>query len=114
MPFALPWLAGLFACVSWIDLPSLAGSTLVKAISGCADDPKEATAENLFNRSDDFEARRAKQIQTPNFPTTTIGSFPQTPGIARFPSSSLIARCQVLWPLLYTRRGKASSLACEY
>ena len=46
----------------------------------CADDPKEAIAENLFNRSEEFKARRAKQIQTPDFPTTTIGSFPQTPG----------------------------------
>lgn len=47
----------------------------------CADDPKEAIAENLFNRSEDFKARRAKQIQTPDFPTTTIGSFPQTAGV---------------------------------
>ncbi len=46
----------------------------------CADDPKEAIAENLFNRSEEFKARRSKQIQTPDFPTTTIGSFPQTPG----------------------------------
>lgn len=46
----------------------------------CADDPKEQIAENLFGRSQDFKARRGSQIQTVEFPTTTIGSFPQTAG----------------------------------
>jgi hypothetical protein len=56
----------------------------------CADDPKEAIAENLFNRSEDFKARRAKQIQTPDFPTTTIGSFPQTAGVHPCPACNLM------------------------
>jgi len=46
----------------------------------CADDPKEQIEEKLFNRSQDFKARRGSQIQTVEFPTTTIGSFPQTTG----------------------------------
>lgn len=36
--------------------------------------------EALFSRSEDFETRRPKQIAMPAFPTTTIGSFPQTTG----------------------------------
>lgn len=58
----------------------------------CVDDPKEAIAENLFNRSEDFKARRAKQIQTPDFPTTTIGSFPQTPGNTLGSLAALLSR----------------------
>lgn len=46
------------------------------------------TAENLihdvpasdFDRPEPFEKRRPKQIGTHAFPTTSIGSFPQTPG----------------------------------
>lgn len=34
----------------------------------------------LFNRPEDFKTRRPKQIKTPPFPTTSIGSFPQTAG----------------------------------
>lgn len=34
--------------------------------------------ESMFERSEDYETRRAKQIAMPPFPTTTIGSFPQT------------------------------------
>jgi hypothetical protein len=45
-----------------------------------ADDPKKQVDEKLFNRSEGFKSRRPKQIQTGDFPTTTIGSFPQTPG----------------------------------
>ena len=45
-----------------------------------ADDPKEKIEESLFNRSQEFKARRKSQIQTVDFPTTTIGSFPQTAG----------------------------------
>ena len=45
-----------------------------------ADDPKEAIEEAKFSRSEPFKTRRAKQIQTVDFPTTTIGSFPQTAG----------------------------------
>ena len=36
--------------------------------------------EKMFERSEGFEARRPKQIEVPPFPTTTIGSFPQTNG----------------------------------
>ena len=48
-----------------------------------ADDPKEQIAENLFNRSQEFKSRRGSQIKTVEFPTTTIGSFPQTAGERR-------------------------------
>ncbi len=37
-------------------------------------------AEKLFNRAEVFAKRRAEQIQTVDFPTTSIGSFPQTAG----------------------------------
>ncbi len=46
----------------------------------CADDPKEQLKEAMFNRSEEFKVRRKTQIQTVDFPTTTIGSFPQTAG----------------------------------
>ncbi len=36
--------------------------------------------EDMFVRPEGFEERRAKQHQTHAFPTTTIGSFPQTAG----------------------------------
>ena len=48
-----------------------------------SDDPKEAIEEAKFSRSEPFKTRRAKQIQTVEFPTTTIGSFPQTAGAQR-------------------------------
>jgi 5-methyltetrahydropteroyltriglutamate--homocysteine methyltransferase len=37
-----------------------------------------ALDDGVFSRSEDFQQRRAKQIPLPLFPTTTIGSFPQT------------------------------------
>ncbi|CAL8468951.1 g8492 [Coccomyxa elongata] len=63
--------------------PSASAPASLTAALPTVNDPKEAIAENLFNRSEDFKARRAKQIQTPDFPTTTIGSFPQTPELRR-------------------------------
>jgi 5-methyltetrahydropteroyltriglutamate--homocysteine methyltransferase len=36
-----------------------------------------------FRRAEAYDARRAHQIKLPLFPTTTIGSFPQTPEIRR-------------------------------
>ena len=39
--------------------------------------------EAMFSRSEDFETRRPKQVAMPAFPTTTIGSFPQTNGVRR-------------------------------
>lgn len=36
--------------------------------------------QKLFERPEDYETRRAKQVEMPAFPTTTIGSFPQTIG----------------------------------
>ncbi len=36
---------------------------------------------SMFLRSEDFETRRPKQVTMPPFPTTTIGSFPQTNGV---------------------------------
>ena len=64
------------------DLPQLAAG-FIAILSVCpapADDPKEAIEEAKFSRSEPFKTRRAKQIQTVDFPTTTIGSFPQTAG----------------------------------
>jgi 5-methyltetrahydropteroyltriglutamate--homocysteine methyltransferase len=37
----------------------------------------------LTTRAEPYETRRAKQLRTPPFPTSTIGSFPQTPDIRR-------------------------------
>jgi 5-methyltetrahydropteroyltriglutamate--homocysteine methyltransferase len=39
-----------------------------------------------FHRAEDYEARRPQQIKLPLFPTTTIGSFPQTAEIRRLRS----------------------------
>ena len=44
-----------------------------------ADDAMELE-EKLFERCEDYETRRGKQVEMPAFPTTTIGSFPQTNG----------------------------------
>lgn len=33
----------------------------------------------MFHRSEDYATRRSKQPKLPNFPTTAIGSYPQTP-----------------------------------
>ncbi|MGA9190712.1 MAG: 5-methyltetrahydropteroyltriglutamate--homocysteine S-methyltransferase [Anaerolineales bacterium] len=43
-------------------------------------------SEAAFQRIEDYEARRPQQIQLPIFPTTTIGSFPQTTEIRRLRS----------------------------
>ena len=41
--------------------------------------------DSQFNRPEPFEKRRGKQISTHAFPTTSIGSFPQTAGeLSRF------------------------------
>ena len=46
---------------------------------GAADAAMELE-EKLFERCEDYETRRGKQVAMPAFPTTTIGSFPQTNG----------------------------------
>ena len=55
-----------------------------------ADDISKATkvgdvtvTADMFSRSEAFIARREKQVAVPRFPTTTIGSFPQTPELRR-------------------------------
>ncbi|KAL6745237.1 cobalamin-independent methionine synthase [Haematococcus lacustris] len=48
--------------------------------------PKELTFEipdNLYRRPEAYSVRRSKQISMPAFPTTTIGSFPQTADVRR-------------------------------
>ncbi|GFH22837.1 cobalamin-independent methionine synthase, partial [Haematococcus lacustris] len=48
--------------------------------------PKELTFEipdNLYRRPEAYSVRRTKQISMPAFPTTTIGSFPQTADVRR-------------------------------
>ncbi|GLC44440.1 5-methyltetrahydropteroyltriglutamate--homocysteine methyltransferase [Pleodorina starrii] len=37
----------------------------------------------MFSRSEPYDVRRGRQVQMPAFPTTTIGSFPQTPEVRR-------------------------------
>ncbi|EFN57923.1 hypothetical protein CHLNCDRAFT_141995 [Chlorella variabilis] len=44
--------------------------------------PRELPAD-MFRRPEPYAERRPKQVQYPPFPTTTIGSFPQTPAIRR-------------------------------
>eukprot|EP01060_Flectonema_neradi_P001961 TRINITY_DN111_c0_g1_i15.p1 TRINITY_DN111_c0_g1~~TRINITY_DN111_c0_g1_i15.p1 ORF type:complete len:768 (+),score=203.42 TRINITY_DN111_c0_g1_i15:64-2367(+) len=55
-----------------------------------ADDISKATkvgevtvTADMFSRSEAFDVRREKQVSVPRFPTTTIGSFPQTPELRR-------------------------------
>ncbi|KAJ9444851.1 5-methyltetrahydropteroyltriglutamate--homocysteine methyltransferase [Diplonema papillatum] len=40
--------------------------------------PMSEEVKKMLSRGEDFSTRRAKQIKVPAFPTTTIGSFPQT------------------------------------
>lgn len=42
-----------------------------------------ALDEEAFTRAEPYDQRRSKQVQLPRFPTTTIGSFPQTRQIRR-------------------------------
>ncbi|MFP3854769.1 MAG: 5-methyltetrahydropteroyltriglutamate--homocysteine S-methyltransferase, partial [Anaerolineales bacterium] len=46
-------------------------------------DRLESLDEASFSRASDYESRRQQQIELPPFPTTTIGSFPQTTEIRR-------------------------------
>lgn len=58
----------------------LGGHAVAGAGAGAGVDPA------LLQRAEPYEQRRAKQIQMPAFPTTTIGSFPQTPEVRRLRS----------------------------
>ena len=61
---------------------------LITAPVGQAGDPQAGLDKKLFTRSEPFEKRRDTQIKTPPFPTTTIGSFPQTAGVPLLQCSS--------------------------
>lgn len=37
----------------------------------------------MFHRPEDYQTRRPKQPKLPNFPTTAIGSYPQTPELRK-------------------------------
>lgn len=65
-------------------IPALSchNSLLTRSAAVTADDEAKLE-ESLFERSEGFDSRRPKQIEVPSYPTTTIGSFPQTIGIAR-------------------------------
>ncbi len=43
----------------------------------------EAVTPEMAERTNPYAVRRARQVALPRFPTTTIGSFPQTPEIRR-------------------------------
>lgn len=45
-----------------------------------AGNPVNNVPEDQFNRPEEFEKRRSQQISFHAFPTTSIGSFPQTAG----------------------------------
>jgi hypothetical protein len=49
-------------------------------VYGIAGNPVNNVAEDQFNRPEEFEKRRSQQISFHAFPTTSIGSFPQTAG----------------------------------
>ncbi|KAL4447714.1 hypothetical protein ABPG75_004933 [Micractinium tetrahymenae] len=57
-----------------LDLASFTGAPAAKAAQLDA---------GMFSRPEPYEQRRPKQVQYPALPTTTIGSFPQTPAIRR-------------------------------
>lgn len=61
-----------------------------------AGDPKDEVAETLFNRAEVFAKRRSSQIQTVDFPTTSIGSFPQTTGTCPLLRGTRTTRCDYL------------------
>ncbi len=72
-------------------LQKLATISAVAAASASCDnagakplsDPTHNLDAGLFKRPEAFEARRGKQPQFPAFPTTSIGSFPQTAEVRR-------------------------------
>jgi hypothetical protein len=51
--------------------------------TGAAPAPDEKLGKELFDRSQPYGVRRPQQPSFPPFPTTTIGSFPQTPAIRK-------------------------------
>lgn len=48
-----------------------------------ADNPVSNIEQKLFSRSEKFADRITQQIKTHAFPTSSIGSFPQTPSIRK-------------------------------
>lgn len=46
-------------------------------------DPSLSLERGLFDRPEPYEVRRPKHVVTRAFPTTTIGSFPQTADVRR-------------------------------
>ena len=60
---------------------SLQASTPVDVSHLCTGDPTTDVDKAKFNRAEAFEQRRPKQYNNEPFATTTIGSFPQTPGL---------------------------------
>lgn len=51
-----------------------------------AGNPVANLDKGLFSRPTSFKERRSAQIKTRAFPTTTIGSFPQTTGLQFLPA----------------------------
>jgi hypothetical protein len=71
-----------------LPVPACSFRSLAPAAGGleklrAAADPSLALERGLFDRPEPYEARRAKQVVTRAFPTTTIGSFPQTADVRR-------------------------------
>ena len=64
----------------WIGEDNISGA---EDISKATKVGEVMVTEDMFSRSEEFKVRRAKQISVPCFPTTTIGSFPQTPELRR-------------------------------
>ena len=65
---------------------SLQASTRVDITHLCTGDPTTDVDKAKFNRAEAFEQRRPKQYNNEPFATTTIGSFPQTPGLPSHPA----------------------------
>ena len=59
------------------------GCKRIQALSPecCAGDNTSDIDKAKFQRAEDFPTRRPKQYSNKPFSTTTIGSFPQTPGV---------------------------------
>jgi len=62
--------------------PSAKGGSLTDALPAVGN-PVNNVPEDQFNRPEEFEKRRSQQISFHAFPTTSIGSFPQTAEIRR-------------------------------
>ncbi|GBF92667.1 hypothetical protein Rsub_05036 [Raphidocelis subcapitata] len=78
LAFAVQKLAAIARLASGAVAPASGASWGAAPVDSVQEIPR-----SMFDRAERFEERRAKQLQFPPFPTTSIGSFPQTAQVRR-------------------------------